>query len=140
MIVHSENEKRKEMRNEQPVDQKEIWRILRARKGKVKFSLAACAHCGLCAESCFLFVHRDGDPVYMPAHKFLNTIGTLYRKRGRVSRRELAAMEEIAWRRCVLCTRCYCPFGIDIPDMISLARSVLRSQGICPDFGGSESP
>jgi Fe-S oxidoreductase len=30
----------------------------------------------------------------------------------------------------VLCGRCYCPFGIDIPNMISFARSILRSQGI----------
>lgn len=128
------------MEKKTEVDREEIARILGARKKKMKFSLAACAHCGLCAESCFLFIHKGGDPIYMPSHKFINTIGILYRKKGKVTLAELTQMKEIAWQRCVLCTRCYCPFGIDIPDMIALARTVCRSQGIYPAFDEADSP
>ena len=52
----------------------------------------------------------------------------------------MAELEEIkinVWERCVLCTRCYCPFGIDIPAMISLARSICRSQGVYPAHDNS---
>ena len=48
----------------------------------MKLSLAACAHCTLCAESCFLFNARDNDPTYMPSYKFINSLGVLYKKKG----------------------------------------------------------
>ena len=67
----------------------------------------------------------------MPSYKVLNSLATLYRKRGRVNRTQLEQMKELIWRNCVLCGRCYCPFGIDLPNMIAFARSILRSQGIC---------
>jgi predicted aldo/keto reductase-like oxidoreductase len=70
----------------------------------------------------------------MPSHKFINTLGILYRKKGRVTRDELESMCHIAWRRCVLCTRCYCPLGINIPEMIALVRRICRSQNVLPDF------
>ena len=66
----------------------------------------------------------------MPSYKVIKTLGRLYSKRGRVSRAELEQMQKLLWRNCVLCGRCYCPFGIDIPNMIAFARSILRSQGI----------
>jgi heterodisulfide reductase subunit C len=43
-------------------------------------------------------------------------------------------MRDLIWERCVLCTRCYCPVGIDIPDMLALARRVCRSQGVYPQY------
>ena len=70
----------------------------------------------------------------MPSHKFINSVGKLYRRRGKVDRASLEKMREIVWERCVLCTRCYCPLGIDIPDMIALARKVCRSQGVLPHY------
>jgi Fe-S oxidoreductase len=112
------------------VDTEKIKAMLNRKKARMKLCLAACASCTLCAESCFLFMSNDKDPHYMPSYKVTNSLGKLYKKRGRVSRAILEEIKELIWKNCVLCGRCYCPFGIDIPDMISFARSILRSQGI----------
>jgi predicted aldo/keto reductase-like oxidoreductase len=66
----------------------------------------------------------------MPSYKVLNSLGTLYKKKGQVSREQLESIKELIWGNCALCERCYCPIGIDIPFMIAFARSILRSQGI----------
>lgn len=113
-----------------PVDTEKIRAMLDQKKARMKLCLAACASCSLCAESCFLFMNNDKDPHYMPSYKVTHSLGKLYKKRGRVTRARLEEMKELIWRNCVLCGRCYCPFGIDIPNMISFARSILRSQGI----------
>ncbi len=118
------------MSEQQPVNVEEIQTLLKANQQKMKMALRVCAHCSLCAESCFLFQVHDGDPRYMPSHKVINSVGRLYKKKGRVSQEELDVIKEIVWRRCVLCTRCYCPLGIDIPEMISLARTICRSQDV----------
>ena len=115
----------------QPVDAGAIQEMLSRKKARMKLSLAACASCTLCAESCFLFTGKDQDPQYMPSYKVLKSLGRLYKKKGRVERKELNTMADLVWRNCVLCGRCYCPFGIDIPYMIAFTRSILRSQGIC---------
>jgi len=118
--------------NLNPVDTKTIGSLLQKKKSRMKLCLAACASCTLCAESCFLFVSKDKDPQYMPSYKVINSLGKLYRKKGKVSRAQLEEMKDLVWKNCVLCGRCYCPFGIDIdiPNMIAFARSILRSQGI----------
>jgi len=111
-------------------DTDKIREVLDGKKDRMRTCLSACAACSLCAESCFLFKEKNGDPQYMPSYKVIKTLGKLYRKRGRVSRAELEEMQPLLWRNCVLCGRCYCPFGIDIPNMIAFARSILRTQGI----------
>lgn len=108
----------------------EIMAILNAEKPKMKLWLKVCAHCSLCAESCFLYTVMDRDPRYMPSHKIIHSIGVLYRKKSRIRREDLDAIGEIVWNRCVLCMRCYCPFGIDIPAMIALGRRICRTQNI----------
>ena len=115
---------------QQPVDEMKIRELLQQKKSRMKLCLSACASCSLCAESCFLFMSHDKDPHYMPSYKVVNSLGMLYRKKGRVSRVQLEAMKELIWKNCVLCGRCYCPFGIDIPYMIACARRILRTQGI----------
>lgn len=104
--------------------------MLQQHKQRMKLNLAACAGCSLCAESCFLFELNDQNPRYMPSYKVLNSLGRLYRTRGRATREQLHGMAELVWRNCVLCGRCYCPFGIDIPAMIAFTRSILREQDI----------
>lgn len=112
------------------VDTTLIKELLEKNKGKMKLSLSVCAHCSLCAESCFLFNANNNDPKYMPSYKFINSIGKIYKKKGKVDRATLKEISVNIWERCVLCTRCYCPFGIDIPSMIALARKICRSQGV----------
>lgn len=118
----------------EPVNTGQIKQLLDQHKTKMKMALRVCAHCSLCAQSCFLFNTREQDPIYMPSHKFINSIGRLYKKKGNVDRQALEEISEIAWKRCVLCTRCYCPLGIDIPEMITLARTICRSQNVVNDF------
>jgi len=113
-----------------PIDKDKIKLMLNQKKGTMKVLLSVCAHCGLCAESCFLFRNHNRDPRYMPSYKVINTLGKLYKKKGNVERDHLEEMKDIIWKNCVLCGRCYCPFGIDIPRMIAFARSIFRSQGI----------
>jgi Fe-S oxidoreductase len=108
----------------------DIRAILDAEKPKMRLWLNVCAHCSLCAESCFLYTVNGRDPRYMPSHKFIHSIGTLYRKKGKINRKDLETIGDIVWNRCVLCTRCYCPFGIDIPAMIALGRKICRTQNI----------
>ena len=112
------------------VDVEEIRRIIDTQGPKMKLLLKVCAHCGLCAESCFLYTSQGKDPKFMPSHKFIHSIGTLYKKKGRVSRKQLEEIGHIVWDRCVLCTRCYCPFGIDIPAMIAFGRHICRTQNV----------
>lgn len=107
-----------------------IRAILDKDKARIALSLASCAHCSLCAESCFMFQTRNRDPRYMPSHKFLSSLGVIYRKKGKVDRAALEEMRETVWKRCVLCTRCYCPLGIDIPYLIRLTRRICRSQDV----------
>jgi len=116
------------------VDPAEIKHMLNRHKAKIKISLRACVHCSLCAESCFLYTSHHRDPRYMPAYKFIHSTGLLYKKKGKVDRASLEKIRDIVWQDCVLCTRCYCICGIDIPGLISLARSICRSQGVYPDF------
>lgn len=113
-----------------PVDSDAINTLLKEEKPKMKLWLKVCAHCSLCAESCFLYMTRGKAPRYIPSHKFIHSIGVLYKKKGKVSRQCLEKIGTIVWNDCVLCTRCYCPFGIDIPEMIALGRRICRTQNI----------
>ena len=107
-----------------------IQKMLNQKKARMKLNLAACASCSLCAESCFLFMSKNKDPRYMPSYKVIHSLGKLYKKKGKVDRAALDEMKDLVWKNCVLCERCYCAFGIDIPNMIAFTRSILRSQGI----------
>ncbi|MEZ4528215.1 MAG: (Fe-S)-binding protein [Desulfobacterales bacterium] len=107
-------------------------------KKNMEFFLSVCVGCGMCAESCFLYVNNDRDPSYMPSYKAVHSLGKLYRKKGKVSRAELEEMKDLIWNKCVLCTRCYCPVGISIPSMISWARSICRSQGVFREYDQAE--
>ena len=126
--------------NQAPIDHDAIRDILGQHKDKMKTALRVCAHCSLCADSCFLYHVHDGDPRFMPSHKFINSIGKLYKQKGMVDRDEFEEIKEIVWRRCVLCTRCYCPLGIDIPEMIALARDICRSQDVYFQWSELEQP
>lgn len=120
------------MRQAKAVDHKVISEMLTQKK-HMKTLLSVCASCGMCAESCFLYANRK-DHTYMPSYKAINSLGKLYRKKGKVTRRELEEMGELIWDKCVLCTRCYCPVGISIPSMLGWARSICRSQGVTREY------
>jgi ferredoxin len=116
-----------------PVNHDVIREMLKQKKNMEVF-LSVCASCGMCAESCFLYVNENKDPSYMPSYKAIHSLGKMYRKKGKVSRPELEEMKDLIWNKCVLCTRCYCPVGISIPSMIAWARSICRSQGVYREY------
>jgi ferredoxin len=69
---------------------------LEAIKGaRMKMWLSLCAHCGLCAESCFFYLAHDRDPSYMPSYKVIKTLGELYKRKGEVDRAFLEEAYEI---------------------------------------------
>ena len=121
------------------VDRAEIAGMLDKKAPEMKRILNYCLHCSLCAESCFLYMSHDGDPQYMPSYKVINSLGKLYKKKGNVELEFLEGIKGMVWSNCVLCHRCYCPIGIDIPRMIDFTRSICRSQGVYPELDEGES-
>ncbi|MCP4347263.1 MAG: (Fe-S)-binding protein [Desulfobacterales bacterium] len=120
-------------RAELPVDSKKIRDMLDAFDGaRIRTWLKICSGCGLCAESCFFYLSGDNNVRFSPAYKVKHTLGEMYRRKGNVDREFLEACYDILWLQCTTCKRCslFCPFGIDIATMISLARSICFSQGI----------
>jgi Fe-S oxidoreductase len=130
-------ERRMSEKTPTPVNRDEIKQMLKRKKGKMKRLLSHCVHCSLCAESCFLYMAHHKDPQYMPSYKAIHSIGKLYRKRGAVDRAFLEKIKGLIWRNCVLCRRCYCPIGVDIPSLIAFARTICRSQEVYPEMDGS---
>jgi len=111
------------------VDVRYIRYMLDQKKTQMKMMLRYCVRCSNCAKSCFLYVNNR-DASYIPSHKVFASLGKLYREKGKVQRTDLENMVDTIWNKCVLCERCYCYIGLNIPEMISLARSICRSQGV----------
>jgi Fe-S oxidoreductase len=107
-----------------------IERIVGPKKAMIALSLQACAHCALCAESCFKYRQSGGDPTYTPSYKAINSIGRIWKKKGKLSEADYETIRELAWDKCVLCMRCYCPLGISIPSLIAMARNACRERGV----------
>jgi Fe-S oxidoreductase len=107
-----------------------IARVVDGKKDMIRLSLQACVHCSLCAESCFKFRQSGGDPTFTPSYKAINSIGRIWKKKGRLTDAEYERIRELAWDKCVLCMRCYCPIGISVPSLIAAARSACRERGV----------
>jgi Fe-S oxidoreductase len=116
-----------------PVNTRQIQNLLNSfDSARIRTWMDICSGCGLCAESCFFYQAGNKDVRISPAYKVKHTLGEMYRWNGRVDRAFLESCYEKLWLQCTTCKRCslFCPFGIDIATMISLARSVCQSQGI----------
>ncbi|MDY6970217.1 MAG: (Fe-S)-binding protein [Spirochaetota bacterium] len=114
------------------IDISKIKEMLNQKK-RMKYFLSVCASCGFCADSCFLYRNHK-DPKYMPSYKAINSLGKMFKKKGKIDKPMLEGMKDLIWGNCVLCGRCYCPFGIDISRMISWARTISRSQGVYEQY------
>jgi Fe-S oxidoreductase len=117
-------------RTPDPQTLERIMRTVDKHEGMIRLSLQACVHCALCAESCFKFRQSGGDATYTPSYKAINSIGTIWKKKGRLSPAEYERVRELSWDKCVLCMRCYCPVGISIPSLIAAARTACREGGV----------
>ncbi len=103
-------------------------------KSRIKTWLEICAHCGLCAESCFLYQVNDRVPEQVPSYKIQSTLGVIVKKNGKVDNEFMRRCMDVAWSQCTCCNRCgmFCPHGIDMGVMFSYLRGILYSQGFVP--------
>ncbi len=117
------------------VDASLLWTTLQNTfKSRLKTWLAVCARCGMCAESCFLYLVNDRDPRQVPAYKIQSTLGEIVKRKGKVSNSFMRHAMEVAWARCTCCNRCalYCPHGIDTGILFGYLRGLLYQQGFVP--------
>lgn len=103
-------------------------------KSRTRTWLDICAHCGMCAESCFLYTANDKKPEQIPSYKIQSTLGKMVRDPDSVTTDFMIHCMEVAWSRCTCCNRCalYCPHGIDTGVMVSYMRGLLFKQGFVP--------
>lgn len=103
-------------------------------KSRMRTWLDICAHCGLCADSCFLYQVNDRDPKQVPSYKIQSTLGKIVKQNGNVDNAHMMYCMEVAWSKCTCCNRCgsFCPYGIDMGIMFSYLRGLLFAQGFVP--------
>ncbi len=112
-----------------------LWKTIQnTLKSRMKTWLEICAHCGMCADSCFLYLINDCDPKQVPAYKIQSTLGEIVKRRGKVDNAFMHMAMETAWAKCTCCNRCgmYCPHGIDMGIMFGYLRGLLYQQGFVP--------
>ncbi|HML53954.1 MAG TPA: (Fe-S)-binding protein [Solidesulfovibrio magneticus] len=117
------------------VDREKLWAtIQKTCKSRTKTWLDICARCGLCADSCFLYLVNDCKPEQVPSYKIQSTLGEIIRRKGDVDNAFMRHAMEVAWSQCTCCNRCamYCPHGIDMGVMMGYTRGLLYSQGFVP--------
>jgi len=117
------------------VDREKLWSsIQKTMKSRMRTWLDICARCGLCAESCFLYLVNDRVPEQVPSYKIHSTLGEIIRRKGDVDNAFMRHAMEVAWSQCTCCNRCsmYCPHGIDIGIMMGYLRGLLYAQGFVP--------
>lgn len=120
---------------EMPVNQAVLARDLEQTcKSRTRTWLAICAHCGMCAESCFFYKTNNNDPTQIPSYKIQSTLGEMLRRKGRVDTEFMIHAMDVAWGKCTCCNRCglYCPHGIDTGVMFSYLRGILFKHGFVP--------
>lgn len=117
------------------VDTGLLWNTIKKTiKSRIKTWLEICAHCGMCADSCFFYLIDNRDPKQVPAYKIQSTLGELVKRKGRVDNEFMHMAMETAWAKCTCCNRCglYCPHGIDMGVMFGSLRALLYQQGFVP--------
>ena len=117
------------------VDTDKLWTTIRNTvKSRMRTWLEICAHCGMCADSCFLYLANDRDPTQVPSYKIQSTLGEIVKRKGKVDNKFMRMVMDTAWSKCTCCNRCgsFCPFGIDMGIMFGYLRGLCFSQGFVP--------
>ncbi len=124
--------------NKDNTEKNMIKMIIDKKKDMIKLSMSACIHCSICSDSCFKYTSNRKDPTYTPSYKAINSIGRIYNKNGKLSDEEYLEISDLIWNKCVLCMRCYCPLGINIPSLIATARNICREKGFYRKYDNFE--
>ncbi|MCG8564782.1 MAG: 4Fe-4S dicluster domain-containing protein, partial [Desulfobacterales bacterium] len=67
------------------VDSDLLWKTIQNTcKSRLRTWLEICAHCGMCADSCFLYQVNGKSPDQVPAHKIQSTLGEIIKRKGKV--------------------------------------------------------
>jgi len=124
--------------------------LLRKRMTRqIASSLAACVHCGRCAESCHYYLARPDDPTMIPVWK-ADQVRRIFKRyvdwTGRVvpgwvnawgpaDDDDLNRLKDVVFGTCSACRRCTlnCPMGVDTALIIRFARGILTELGIVPE-------
>ena len=117
------------------VDADLLWKTIQNTcKSRIRTWLEICAHCGMCADSCFLYQVDGRKPTQVPAYKIQSTLGEIIKRKGKVDADFMIHCMEVAWSQCTCCNRCgmYCPHGIDTGIMFGYLRGLLYQQGFVP--------
>jgi Fe-S oxidoreductase len=117
------------------VDSKALWATLeKTLKSRLRTWLEICAHCGMCADSCYFYLANDKDPKQVPSYKIQSTLGEIVKRKGKVDNDFMRMVMDTAWSKCSCCNRCatYCPFGIDMGVMFGYLRGLCFAQGFVP--------
>jgi Fe-S oxidoreductase len=108
--------------------------------------MESCIHCGQCAEACHFYV-QTGDPKYTPIWKLepfkqaykreTGPFSLVYRAlnlKKKVTVEQLQEWQELLYDSCTVCGRCsmICPMGIDIAQLVGLARHGMFKAGLVP--------
>jgi Fe-S oxidoreductase len=102
-----------------------LWKTIQnTLKSRMRTWLEICAHCGLCADSCFLYLINDRDPKQVPAYKIQSTLGEIVKRKGKVDNAFMHMAMETAWAKCTC--------GIDMGIMFGYLRGLLYQQGFVP--------
>ena len=135
LLADNRGQKYYEEMNELEVDWAALWETLQKTcKSRMRTWLEICAHCGMCADSCFFYLVNNRDPRQVPAYKIQSTLGQMIRRKGDVDNAFMQMVMETAWAKCTCCNRCgmYCPYGIDMGVMFGYVRGLCFSQGFAP--------
>ncbi len=124
--------------------------LLRRRMSRrIASSLAACVHCGRCAESCHYFLARPDDPTMTPVWK-ADQVRKVFKRSldwtGRVfpwwvhawapaTDEDLVRLKDVVFGTCSACRRCTlnCPMGVDTALIVRFTRGLLTELGIVPE-------
>jgi Fe-S oxidoreductase len=135
LLADTQGKKYYEELNELEVDKTALWKTIQNTcKSRLRTWLEICAHCGMCADSCFLYTANNKDPKQVPAYKIQSTLGEMIKRKGDVDNAFMQMVMDTAWAKCTGGTRCglYCPHGIDMGIMFGYVRGLCYSQGFVP--------
>ena len=113
---------------------------------QLETSMQACAHCGLCNDSCHYYISIR-EPEMVPTYKadrlrnvwkrrydWLGQIWPWYAGARELDDEVIQQLVDTAFGACTMCGRCVlnCPFGVDTRLIIRTARAMLNAIGLTP--------